>query len=133
MKPIGMNLLKSLREKCLNTEFFLVRIFPHSDWIRRDTSMRGNTDQKKTPYLDTFHAVSASRNSFQLLLVRLVDWKQSSYVYGVFTGQILKNSLPQKARPIIYFKTRDRIELNFWSLKRKPKAWPRVWKVPPCV
>ena len=25
------------REKCLNTEFFLVRIFPHSDWIRRDT------------------------------------------------------------------------------------------------
>ena len=31
----------TLREKCPNTEFFLVRIFPHSDWIRRDT------DQKK--------------------------------------------------------------------------------------
>ena len=27
----------TLREKCLNTEFFLVRIFPHLDWIRRDT------------------------------------------------------------------------------------------------
>ena len=27
----------SLREKCPDTEFFLVRIFPHSDWIRRDT------------------------------------------------------------------------------------------------
>ena len=27
----------SLREKCPKTEFFLVRIFPHSDWIRRDT------------------------------------------------------------------------------------------------
>ena len=26
-----------LREKCSNTEFFLVRIFPHLDWIRRDT------------------------------------------------------------------------------------------------
>ena len=26
-----------LREKCPNTEFFLVRIFPHLDWIRRDT------------------------------------------------------------------------------------------------
>ena len=26
-----------LREKCPNTEFFLVRVFPHSDWIRRDT------------------------------------------------------------------------------------------------
>ena len=29
--------LKPLREKCSNTEFFLVRIFPHSDWIRRNT------------------------------------------------------------------------------------------------
>ena len=44
----------TLREKCPNTEFFLVRIFPHSDWIRRDTPylsyaarMRENTDQKK--------------------------------------------------------------------------------------
>ena len=43
----------SLREKCPKPEFFLVRIFPHSDWIRRDTShpysdrMRENTDQKK--------------------------------------------------------------------------------------
>ena len=27
----------SLPENCPNTEFFLVRIFPHSDWIRRDT------------------------------------------------------------------------------------------------
>ena len=30
-----------MREKCQNTEYFLVRIFPHSDWIGRDT------DQKK--------------------------------------------------------------------------------------
>ena len=27
----------SLREKCPYSEFFLVRIFPHSDWIWRDT------------------------------------------------------------------------------------------------
>ena len=32
-----------LREKCRNTEFFLVRIFPHSDWMQGDK----NTDQKK--------------------------------------------------------------------------------------
>ena len=37
-------LIISLREKCPNTDFFLVRI-------------QENTDQKKTPYLDTFHAV----------------------------------------------------------------------------
>ena len=28
----------SLREKCPNTDFFLVRIFPCLDWIRTDTS-----------------------------------------------------------------------------------------------
>ena len=27
----------SLRKKCPNTEFFVVRIFSHSDWIRGDT------------------------------------------------------------------------------------------------
>ena len=36
-----------LHGKCLNTEFFLVRIFLYSDWIQ----------EEKTPYLDTFHAV----------------------------------------------------------------------------
>ena len=34
----------SLREKCPNTEFFLVRIFPHSDWIRRDTPVQAVVD-----------------------------------------------------------------------------------------
>ena len=34
---------QKLREKCPNTEFFLVRIFPYSDWIRKDA-----------PYLSVF-------------------------------------------------------------------------------
>ena len=45
-------------------EVFLVRIFPHSDWIRRDTPClsvfspnSGKYGLEKTPYLDTFHAV----------------------------------------------------------------------------
>ena len=45
-------------------EFFLVRIFPHSDWTRRDTSYlsvfspnAGKYGPEKTPYLDIFHAV----------------------------------------------------------------------------
>ena len=45
---------EALREKCPNTEFFLVRIFPHSDRIRSDTEY----GPKKTLYLDTFHARS---------------------------------------------------------------------------
>ena len=45
-------LLLTLCEKCPNTQFFLVRILPYSDWIRRFTGygkirIRGNTDQKK--------------------------------------------------------------------------------------
>ena len=47
-------LIPSLREKRPNTEFFLDRIFSHSDWIRRDPGKYG---PEKNPYLDTFHAV----------------------------------------------------------------------------
>ena len=50
-----------LREKCPNMEFFLVRIFPYSDRIRRDTpylySKCGKVRTRKTPYLNTFNAV----------------------------------------------------------------------------
>ena len=35
-----------------STEFFLVRIFLYLVWIQEIT------DRKKTPYLDTFHAVN---------------------------------------------------------------------------
>ena len=51
-----------LREKCPNTEFFLVRIFPPSDWIRRDTEYlsvfslnAGKYGPAKSPHLGTFH------------------------------------------------------------------------------
>ena len=67
----------SLREKCPNTELFLVRIFPHSDWIRRDTEYTeyteylsvfspnaGKYELEKSPYLDTFHVVIEFRKSF---------------------------------------------------------------------
>ena len=37
---------------------FLVRIFPHSDWIRRDAKSEcGKIRTRKTPNMDTFHAV----------------------------------------------------------------------------
>ena len=51
---------ETLREKCPNTEFLLVRIFPHSDGIRRDTVFSPNAGKdrpEETPYLNTFHAV----------------------------------------------------------------------------
>ena len=57
---------QTLREKCPNTELFLVRIFPHSDWIRRDAYLSvfspnaGKYGPEITPYLGTFHAVRTS-------------------------------------------------------------------------
>ena len=61
----GPNLPKmALREKCPNTELFLVRIFPISNWIRRNSSYlsvfspnAGKYRPDETPYLDTFHTV----------------------------------------------------------------------------
>ena len=57
----------TLREKCPNTEFFLVCIFPHSDWIQRDTKYLsvfspnlGKCGAEKTSYLDNFHSVTFS-------------------------------------------------------------------------
>ena len=57
--------------KVSNREFFLVRIFPHSDWIWRGTPYlsvfspnAGKYGPEKTPYLDTFHVIIVFRNTF---------------------------------------------------------------------
>ena len=50
----------ALREKCLNTELFLVRILTLFDWIRRGivfSPNEGKYGPEITPYLDTFNAV----------------------------------------------------------------------------
>ena len=52
-------LTKSLREKCPNTELFLVRIFLYSDLICPNT---GKYVPEITPYLDTFQAVNLNVN-----------------------------------------------------------------------
>ena len=64
LKNISTFLTFSLHEKCPNTELFLVRIFPHSDRIRRETPYLsilnanvGKYGPEKAPYLDTFRAV----------------------------------------------------------------------------
>ena len=69
----GTPLNCSLREKCPNTGLFLVRIFPHSDWIRRYTKnlsvFSSNTrkyEPEITPYLDTSYAVAASLQNIRM-------------------------------------------------------------------
>ena len=59
---ISLSVVTDTREKCPNTEFFLVRIFLYSDWIRTEYVFSPNTGKhvpEKTPYLDTFHAMWA--------------------------------------------------------------------------
>ena len=75
----------SLCENCPNTEFFLVRIYPHSDWIRRDTSYlsvfgpnAGKYGPEKDPYLDTFHTVAM--NKIVLHWKRKNNWKSKESI-----------------------------------------------------
>ena len=72
---------KPLREKCPNTELFLVRIFLYSDWIRREylsiwVSLRIQSEYSKygpeiAPYLDTFHAVVFLSFFYKFCLTKL--------------------------------------------------------------
>ena len=80
--PVDMNsdhmvsLLIGTAWKASRYGVFLVRIFPHSDWIWRDTEHlsvfspnAGKYGPEKTPYLDSFHIMRASRNlEIRLLL-----------------------------------------------------------------
>ena len=81
--PVSLSLLLTLnsylaitlRERCPSMEFFLVRIFSHSDRLRRFTIFSPNTGKyrsEKTPYLDTFQAV---------LVVSFID-KKKHVVFG---------------------------------------------------
>ena len=64
-RDISRNDNSSTAWKCSNMEFFLVRIFPHLDWIRWDTLYlsifspnAGKCGPEKTLYLYTFHVVT---------------------------------------------------------------------------
>ena len=89
---------KALRKKFPNTEFFLVRVFSHSDWIRRDTpylsvSLRiqsecGKIRTGETPYLDTFHTVKGylypcSHQECYALMKHLTDNKKRYTFFGL--------------------------------------------------
>ena len=78
----------TLREKYPNTKFFLVRTFPHSDWIRTDTSYlsvfspsAGKYGPEKTPYLDTFHGVLVSVNPEEQPAALQADSEDANYCH----------------------------------------------------
>ena len=64
------------REKCPNTEFLLVRIFPHPALFSPNA---GKCGPEKTPYLDTFHAVQPHKqDSYKYMLKRLNNTDKGS-------------------------------------------------------
>ena len=65
----------TLREKCPNTEFFLVRIFPHSQWIRGDTlRIQSKCRKIRTRKRTVFGHFSRSVNEIYRLEELLFDW-----------------------------------------------------------
>ena len=122
--------LRGLCEMCPNTEFFLVRIFPYSDWIRRDTSYlstfslnTGKYGLEKTPYSDTFHAVADT-------LFHNECWKE----YDVNLLFSLKSPFDEKWSFIATFTgSSDKFifyewNTNCWWRKENPLIfWGNIW------
>ena len=54
---------KHMREKCPNTGFFLVRIFPRSDWIRRDAKKLRIWHFPRTESLSVKHGAFGTKYS----------------------------------------------------------------------
>ena len=93
---------------------FLVRIFPHSDWIRRDTSYcsvfspnTGKYGPEKTPYLDPFHAVMIVVKNFKTAERLILDQWKITYLCCSFS--ILLGPLARKCCIVICFLTANTI------------------------
>ena len=103
VKVLNLYYFVPLREKCRNTELFLVHIFLYSDWIRRFTpkisvfsSNTGKYGPEITPYLDTFHAMLIlkllQRISVELPLI--LRWGTLQLQSTAFSAQLLLQSSP---------------------------------------
>ena len=86
-----------LREKYPNTEFFLARIFPHSNWIQTDTEyspysvrIQENTDQKMYFHFLSFtSALNYILSSWTYLIVN-AQYKQIKTFMSVVLFFIIK-------------------------------------------
>ena len=103
---------QTLREKCPNTELFLVRIFLYLDWIQRFTGWisvfspnTGKYGPEKTPNLDTFHTVLWN----QLIALRdywrnyinkhkLISWESNSWVFTMVFKDAVHWNISRKYR-----------------------------------
>ena len=93
---IALHSSQSLREKCPNTELFLLRIFLHSDWIRRFRieleveSMTKVAEQLILTVMREFYSLKSSR---MRQLVETGKWKHlCSFQYMRALTKLLKTN-----------------------------------------
>ena len=72
----------ALREKCLNTAFFLVHIFPYSVQMRK-------IQTRKTPYLGTFYTACELVSNRKINFVYFCLTISAAY-FETLTGQYLR-------------------------------------------
>ena len=109
-------LLLSLREKCPNKEFFLVRIFLHSDWILRfsispySVRIQENTDQKSA-FGHFSHIVFLTH--FWSLFPFYTPWKhQKIFGFLVFSVGIKWEHLPDMGQWHLDFFRKRILQVN---------------------
>ena len=129
-------LSSSLRENCPNGEFFLIRIFLHSDWMRRDTPYlsvfslnAGKYGPEKTPYLDNFHAVhfleimktiwrkavepfALSNSVLSFFLSFFFFFKKKIWVEFYFFKKDFLDNLVNISRKLVMSKLRDALQIS---------------------
>ena len=108
-----------LREKSPNTELFLVRVFPHSGWMRRDTSYlsvfspnAGKYGTEITSYLGTFHAVSVMK----LLLQCFKYWEQLGKKGSLV--EIISGQCCISYKPVTWFAVQIKWLVSIWNKTR---------------
>ena len=120
---------------CPNTESFLVCIFLHLDWIRRDTPYlsvfspnTGKYQPEKTPYLDTFHAMSYSYN-----FIKKRFWRRC---FPVSTAKLLRTPIFQNVCEWMaaFVITQIHYSASSWAFQIKDYpvvtvTWFKIWLI----
>ena len=102
-KIVLISTKKSLREECPNTEFFLVRIFPHLE----------NYGPEKAPYLDTFQALIMSYEkpcNSDYHLIKSMALEQPHFRFINISSDITKTYVSQYKNFIYYIITAIALE-----------------------
>ena len=92
-----------LSKKCPNTEFFLVRTFPYLTWIQKFTE---KYEPEKTPYLNTFHAVSNPTFPRTLKSWNNQRQKKVPHTFNMFMKEV----------PVLYKRVHERPCTGFYNI-----------------